>query len=245
MSPSLQTVVILQPGYLPWLGFFDQMARADVFVYYDDVQYDKHGWRNRNRIKTHRGPVWLTVPVRHRGLGLPRILDVEIDGRTSWARKHVTSLRQAYARAPFVDQCLPPIAALLLRPWRRLVDLDIELANLLATMFGLTPRVVRASTLGVGGERSERLLRICQHFGASSYLSGDAARAYLDVPLFERHGVRVEWQEFQHPSYAQQHGTFVPYLSAVDLLMNYGPASRRVLQRRASEAMTVGGEQRE
>ena len=98
------TLVVLQPGYLPWLGFFDQFRRADVFVYYDDVQYDKHGWRNRNRIKTQQGPQWLTVPVRHSGLELPRILDVVIDGRTTWARKHVMSIRQAYARAPFRER---------------------------------------------------------------------------------------------------------------------------------------------
>ena len=93
------TVVILQPGYLPWLGFFDQMRRADVFVYYDDVQYDTHGWRNRNRIKTQRGPLWLTVPVRHSGLSKPRILDVAIDTRANWAKKHLASIRQAYAAA--------------------------------------------------------------------------------------------------------------------------------------------------
>src|SRR4029450_8855945 len=101
---SPRTLAVLQPGYLPWLGFFDQMRRADVFVYYDDVQYDTHGWGNRNRIKTRQGPLWLTVPVRHSGLSKPRILDVAIDARTNWARKHVASIRQAYAAAPFVKQ---------------------------------------------------------------------------------------------------------------------------------------------
>ena len=112
---AVTTVVVLQPGYLPWLGFFDQMRRADVFVYYDDVQYDKHGWRNRNRIKTQDGPQWLTVPVRHGGQGFPRIIDVEIDGRTPWARKHVASVRQAYARAPFLQRYLPELEELLQR----------------------------------------------------------------------------------------------------------------------------------
>src|SRR2546428_2852818 len=108
-STSTKTVAILQPGYLPWIGFFDQMRRADVFVYYDDVQYDKHGWRNRNRIKTQTGPLWLTVPVHHSGLGQPSILQVEIDARVPWARKHLASIRQAYAAAPFLEQYLPPL----------------------------------------------------------------------------------------------------------------------------------------
>src|SRR5437667_10921821 len=103
-----RTVVVLQPGYLPWLGFFDQMIRSDVFVYHDDVKFDKHGWRNRNRVKSLSGaPFWLTVPVRHHGLGWPRILDVQIDNRGAWARKHVGTIRQFYPRAPFLRRYLP------------------------------------------------------------------------------------------------------------------------------------------
>jgi hypothetical protein len=228
VRPS-QTVVVLQPGYLPWLGFFDQMRRADVFVYYDDVQYDTHGWRNRNRIKTQHGPAWLTVPVRHRGLGAPRVLDVEIDNRTAWARKHLASIRQAYARAPFLEAHYPALAAILSRPWQRLVDLDLALAAMLAAALGVEAQVVRSSTLGIDGERSERLLGICERFGATTYVSGDSARSYLDEALFARHGVAVEWQAYEHPVYPQQHGAFVPYLSAVDLLLNCGPDSRAVL----------------
>jgi len=216
------TVVVLQPGYLPWLGFFDQLRRADVFVYYDDAQYDKHGWRNRNRIKTQNGPIWLTVPVRHRGEGFPKILDVEIDARTPWARKHLSSVRQAYARAPFLQRYLPALEELLAGKWERLVDLDLACAELMANWLGLRRRVERSSRLGIGGERSERLVGICRHFGAATYVSGDAAAAYLDVGLFERNGIAVEFQRYAHPTYPQRHGEFVPYLSALDLLLNCG-----------------------
>ena len=221
-QPPDITVVVLQPGYLPWLGFFDQLRRADVFVYYDDVQYDKHGWRNRNRIKTQAGPHWLTVPVLHSGLRSPKILDVEIDQRAPWARKHVDSIRQAYARAPFLKRYLPGLEALLLARWERLVDLDIACAGLMAEWFGLRRRIERSSTLGVEGERGDRLVSICRHFGASTYVSGDSAQGYLDVALFERHGIAVEWQRFVHPVYPQLHGAFAPYLSALDLLLNCG-----------------------
>jgi hypothetical protein len=217
------TVVVLQPGYLPWLGFFDQLQRADVFVYYDDVQYDKHGWRNRNRIKTQNGAQWLTVPVRHGGgNGFPRILDVEIDNRTPWARKHLASVRQAYARAPFLDRYIPELEELLQRGWERLVDLDIACAALMAQWLGMRPRIERSSTLGISGERSARLVNICARFGASKYVSGDAAAAYLDLEVFRQHGIDVEWQHYTHPTYAQLHGDFIPYLSAVDLLLNCG-----------------------
>ena len=216
-----RTVVVLQPGYLPWLGFFDQLSRADVFVYYDDVQYDKHGWRNRNRIKTQDGAQWLTVPVRHEGL--PRIADVEIDQRTAWARKHVASIRQAYARAPFLKRYLPAFEEVLQRKWERLVDLDLACASLMADWLGLKRQVERSSTLGIGGVRSERLVNICRHFGASRYVSGDSAAAYLDVPAFAAHDIAVEWQAYSHPTYPQLHGDFVPNLSALDLLFNCGP----------------------
>jgi hypothetical protein len=226
---SATTVVVLQPGYLPWLGFFDQLRRADVFVYYDDVQYDKHGWRNRNRIKTQSGPVWLTVPVRHSGAGPQRLLDVLIDQRTPWARKHLETIRQAYSRAPFLRRYVPGLEALFHAGWERLVDLDIACVDLMAEWLGIRPRVERASALAISGERSERLLNICRHFGATTYLSGDAAQTYLDVALFERHQIRVEWQRFRHPTYPQLHGDFVPFLSALDLLLNCGDDSARVL----------------
>lgn len=215
-------MVVLQPGYLPWLGFFDQLHRADVFVYYDDVQYDKHGWRNRNRIKTQAGPTWLTVPVLHSGHGVQRILDVEIDARTAWQRKHVASIRQAYARAPYCDRYLSELEEVLQRKWERLVDLDIACVELLARWLGLKRQIERSSMLGIGGERSERLLNVCLHFGASRYVSGDAAQTYLDVALFERHGIAVEWQRFVHPVYPQLHGEFLPFLSALDLVFNCG-----------------------
>ena len=233
------TVVVLQPGYLPWLGFFDQLRRSDVFIYYDDVQYDTHGWRNRNRIKTQQGPQWLTVPVRHGGLGYQRIIDVEIDARTPWTRKHLASIRQAYARAPFLTRYMPAVEDVLSEPWRLLVDLDVALVRLMAESFGLRRRVERSSALGIEGERSERLVRICQHFGATKYVSGSAAKEYLDTGMFARHDIAVEWQDFAHPVYPQLHGDFIPYLSALDLLLNCGDESADVLAGARRQAATA------
>lgn len=229
-TPASRTMVVLQPGYLPWLGFFDQMRRADIFVYYDDVQYDKHGWRNRNRIKTPDGPAWLTVPVRNHGLEQPLILDAEIDSRTPWARKHVGSLRQYYAKAPHFKRYLPEIEELLNRRWERIVDLDLAVVAMMAGWLRLSPEVHRSSTLGIGGEKTGRLVALCRHFGATRYLSGSAARDYLEVDQFEQQGIAVAWQDYQHPVYPQLHGAFVPYLSALDLLLNCGDDSRSILE---------------
>jgi hypothetical protein len=226
------TLVVLQPGYLPWLGFFDQMRRSDVFVYYDDVQFDKHGWRNRNRVKGPDGaPCWLTVPVLHSGRNWPAILDVEVDNRTPWARKHVGTLRHFYGKAPHLQRYLPALEELLERRWTLLVDLDLAVTALICGWLGLVRPTLRSSALGIGGKRSERLLALCRHVGARRYLSGEAARDYLDTELFARHGVEVEWQGYLHPVYPQQHGAFVPYLSIVDLLFNCGEESRAILDR--------------
>jgi WbqC-like protein family len=224
-----RTLVVLQPGYLPWLGFFDQMRRSDIFVYYDDVQFDKHGWRNRNRIKSPEGARWLTVPVRRAGLDT-RILDVEIDNRTAWARKHTGTIRQFYARAPYLDRYLPELEDLLQCGWERIVDLDLAVVEMICRWLGLQRvKTVRSSELGIPGERSQRLLDLCLHFGASSYLTGDAARSYLQTDLFARHQIEVRWHNYRHPIYPQQHGRFIPYLSALDLLLNCGDESAAIL----------------
>lgn len=222
-------VVILQPGYLPWLGFFDQMAAADIFVYYDDVQYDKHGWRNRNRIKTTSGPQWLSVPVRWKGLGWPSIKEVTIDNRSSWARKHRQSLKTNYSKARFFDYLFPDLERLLLQEWRWLLELDVAATAVLLNKLGLKRNILFASDLDVVGEKSERLLNICLALGAKTYLSGAAARDYLDISLFQRHGLQVEFQDYRHPVYPQLFGDFVSHLSVVDLIFNCGPQSLAIL----------------
>ncbi len=224
-----RTLAVLQPGYLPWLGFFDQMQRADIFVFYDDVRFDKNGWRNRNRIKSSTGPHWLTVPVRVGSLS-QRILETEIDDRQPWARKHVGTIKQFYAKAPYLKRYLPELEELLSgRRWERLVELDAAVIELLCSWLGIRRQLARSSELGVEGERSHRLLNLCLRYGAHRYLSGNAAQSYLDMELFASHGIEVEWQNYQHPVYPQQHGEFVPFLSALDLLLNCGDESASII----------------
>jgi hypothetical protein len=230
---DVTTLVVLQPGYLPWLGFFDQLLRSDVFVYYDDVQFDKHGWRNRNRIKSVSGPLWLTVPILHTGRHGQKILEVEIDNRRPWAKKQLASISQSYAKAPFLSQYFPELEDALLHAPPLLAELDITLVALMSKWVGIQRRIERSSQLGIEGGQSDRLLNLCKHFDANRYISGDAAKDYLDVPMFAANGVTVEWQGYQHPTYPQLHGEFVPYLSALDLVLNVGPDSLGILQRKS------------
>lgn len=223
-------ISILQPGYIPWLGFFEQMHKCDIFVLYDDVQYDKHGWRNRNRIKTANGIQWLTVPVSV-SLSEPAIVrEVRIDNSTNWRKKHLQSIRQNYSKAPFYRDHIGLFEEALTAEWELLVDLDIYIIEKLATMLGISTRMVRSSELDIPrGDKVERLVDICRIFNADTFYEGAAGRDYIDTDLFARQGIGVEFQDYVHPVYQQLYGQFVPYLSIIDLLFNHGDESLSIL----------------
>ena len=229
-------VVVLQPSYLPWLGYFDQLFQSDIFVLYDDVQYDKQGWRNRNRIKTSSGPQWLTVPVLTGGQGPQLIKDIRIDSRQNWARKHLAAIRQSYAKAPYFGLYWEELANLLGHRWHGVADLTIAGIHLLAGWLMLDRLILCSSQLGIEGGRNERLVSICKSLHADVYLSGRKAMDYLDVQMFHSVGIDVAFQNYEHPVYRQFHGPFVPYLSVLDLLFNHGPDSLAILTRGASLA---------
>jgi hypothetical protein len=168
--------------------------------------------------------------VLHHGQRQPLIIDTLIDNKVDWTRKHVGTLRQFYGKAPFAKRYIPALEDVLCRPWTHLVDLNLAVAALMAGWLKLAPHTFRASELGISGRQSQRLIDLCRHFGANRYLSGDAASDYLDVELFASHGIEVVWQNYQHPTYAQQHQPFVPYLSAIDLLLNCGDDSAAILR---------------
>jgi hypothetical protein len=234
-------VAIHQPQYLSWLGHFAKLAAADCWVFLDTVQYEKNGWQNRNRIKTPRGPQWLTVPVRAR-LGTP-IREVEIDGRQPWARRHCQALRVNYARARHFARYFGELERLLGRPWRLLADLNVEVTRWLAGALGITTRTLRASELGPAREDpTGRLVDLCVALGADTYLAGQDGARYMDPAQFEARRIAVLRQEYRHPAYAQQGGDFLPFLSVVDLLLNHGEASLSILRRgdRWAPLVTVG-----
>lgn len=218
-SPSV-SLAVLQPSYLPWLGYLEQMASVDHFVFLDDVQFDKNGWRNRNRILVHGAPHWLTVPVRPKSSTL--LKDISIVGDSRWAVKHLETIRHAYRRSPGTKELLVFLEAIFAKNYERLCDLNVDLLRAIHTKCGFQSELHLNSQLQLGGERTERLVRLCEHFGVSEYLTGQAAREYLDERAFEAIGVTVQWHEFRFPSYPQPSPTFVPFLSMVDAVCAIG-----------------------
>lgn len=225
-----KTVAVLQPSYLPWLGYLDQIAKSDVFVFYDDVQYDKNGWRNRNRIRTGgpEGWSWLTIPVTTTG-HFPPICEVRIDTRAPWQRKHLKTLRAEYSRAQYLEFLDLHFGSLFEGAESSLAAVAIESVRAMMAALAIDTPLFRSSELNICGDRNTRLLAICQYFGAAKYLSGEAARAYLDVAMFEKAGIAVEFQSYAHPVYSQTREPFISHLSAIDALLNTGPAARTFL----------------
>ena len=218
----MTTLAAHQPQYLPWLGFFDKVAPADVFVLLDNVQFKKNEWQNRNRIKGAAGPQWITVPVQHR---FPQtIAAVEVRDTEPWRRKHLRALDSNYRRAAHFEEVMAPIAAILEQPQTQLAPLNIELVRRLMQQLGIETRMVLGSEVEAREDSTLRLIDLCLQLGADTYLSG-AGADYLDQSAFAEAGISLRFQTYRHPTYPQLYGDFEPYMSVVDLLMNCGPDS--------------------
>jgi hypothetical protein len=235
--------VIIQPSYLPWRGFFHLLWLADTVVFLDDVQYDTHSWRNRNRIKGVNGAFWLTVPVRIPAWPPPEVNQVEIDNSRNWRRKHRESIRQSYGGSAWASEYLPLVEGFLERPWTNLAELDIHTTIELARTLGFQRDWLRCSELRLAGapfKPTERLIRICEAVGATHYLSGPTAKDYMDAPLFADAGVELQYMEYDYRPYEQRFGGFEPRLSVIDLLLNCGPrAAAHIWEPRARLASSA------
>jgi hypothetical protein len=219
----------MQPTYLPWLGYFDLMRCCDVFVVYDTARFSRQSWQQRNRVKTATGPLWLSVPV-HRRSGAS-IASTPVADELGWRRKHWETLRHAYAHARHAA-LLADLEPIFQSAPGRLAELNLTLIEWLAKRLCVRPKMVRASDLGseVVGPRSETIVNICRAVGGDVYLTPAGAEAYLrEDAILPAPDVEVRIQRYEHPVYPQLHGEFVPYLSAVDTVLNCGDAAADVL----------------
>jgi hypothetical protein len=228
----------IQPGYLPWLGYFDQMRRVDVFVLADEMQFSSSGWAHRNRVRGPHGAAWLTLPARPQRD--QRICEVMLDPTVPWAPEHAQRLHHFYHKSPFAPDLLAQLWSEVDARATRMIDASIPIIRFLAARFGITTPLVVSSERGL--ERAyeeqfsdrpgptERIIAIMKALGATELLEGETGRGYLDVELCAHHGIRVEFQHYVHPTYRQLHEPFVSHLSALDLLLCAGETeARRIL----------------
>jgi hypothetical protein len=227
----LKRIAIIQSNYIPWKGFFDLIAAVDEFVLYDNAQYTCGDWRNRNKIKTPQGALWLTVPVKSKGRFLQTIAETEIDG-DAWATRHWQTLGQFYRRSPYFVRIAPLLAPIYLeRRHTRLSALNRELIETVCRYLGISVELSDSSQFRLPPGKTERLLSICRQAGADEYLSGPAAKGYLDESLFRAAGVQVLWFDYDgYPEYPQPWGEFRHDVSILDLLFNCGPESPRYMK---------------
>jgi hypothetical protein len=216
---------------MPWLGYFDKIVKSDIFVFLDTVQFKKNEFQNRNKIKTAQGWMWLTVPVLYK---YPEHIDeVKINNRVDWRKKHMRALEINYQKAPYCPELFPTMEGFYTGDSESLSELNRESVLTLLKVLGVNKKTKVASEVELGGfseEPSERLAAICASLGADTYLSGAGGREYLNLDPFHTKDITVIFQEFQHPVYRQLYGDFIPNLSLLDLLFNYGPDSLNVLE---------------
>ncbi|WP_375567409.1 WbqC family protein [Oceaniradius stylonematis] len=219
-------IAIVQSAYIPWRGYFDMIGSVDAFILYDDVQYTTGDWRNRNRIRTSNGPKWLTLPVQKKHRLQRRICDVEVSD-PGWGGDHWNKLEQSYRKAPAFEETARWLRPLYETEETNLSRINCSFLTAICGFLGIKTPLGWSWDYEKSGDRSERVLALCRAAGADTYVSGPAAKGYLDVGLFESAGVSVEWFSYDRlEPYPQIHGGFEQAVSIVDLLFNCGPQAR-------------------
>ena len=220
----------MQSNYIPWKGYFDIINRVDEFILFDDRQYTRRDWRNRNLIKTAQGLHWLTIPVHAKGRYEQRIDETMISD-PEWADRHWKTIAGAYGAAPFFDQYREPVAALYKASGEeRLSDVNRRFLDAICGLLGIRTRLTWSTDYAAEGNRTERLVDLCRLAGATEYLSGPAARAYIEEDRFRDAGIELTYMDYSgYPEYPQLHGPFEHGVSIVDLLFNTGPDAHRYM----------------
>jgi WbqC-like protein family len=232
-------VAIIQSNYIPWKGYFDIINLVDEFILYDDRQYTRRDWRNRNLIKTARGLHWLTIPVHAKGRYHQRI-DETIISETEWAGRHWRTIEQAYAQAPHFREYRDELADLYASSAevKRLSEVNRRFLAKINTLLGIRTRLAWSTDYQAEGDRTRRLVSLCQAAGAAEYLSGPAARNYIDEDEFARAGIELVYMDYTgYPEYSQLHGPFEHGVTVLDLLFNTGPAAPSYMKSFAARAV--------
>jgi len=223
-STKSKKTAILQSSYIPWKGYFDLINDVDEFVLFDDVQYTRRDWRNRNRIKTNQGVNWLTIPVNVKGNYLQSIKDVQVANQ-QWARDHYMTMCHSYSKAP----CFPQYKDWLHDLYNQaeklqlLSEVNYLFIESICRVLSIQAKLSWSSQYQLEEGKSERLLSICKQNGAQTYVSGPSAKDYLDEPLFKDQGVNVSWFDYDgYPEYSQVHPPFEHRVSVIDLILHVG-----------------------
>jgi hypothetical protein len=215
-------IAILQSNYIPWKGYFDIIAAVDEFIVYDEVQYTKNDWRNRNKIKTSAGVQWITIPVYQKKLS-QKISETQVSD-TRWALKNWNSIKSSYGRAPYFKELAEPFETFYTTTKLKLLsEINLFLITLICDVLGIKTVIKNSADYLLEGDPTERLVNLCKQCQAGIYISGPAAKNYLREDLFRQENIEISWMDYSgYPEYPQAHPPFSHYVSIVDLLFNTG-----------------------
>lgn len=224
-------VAIMQPTFLPWVGYFALLDHVDLLILLDDVQFDKRSWQQRNRIKTAQGPQWLSVPVLTKGLRNQSIMDAQVQDANRFCEMALKSIQHAYGKAPYYEAVCTAIEPAFIASRHGLCALNIALIEALAGLLDISTRVVKSSQTPVSSAKALRLADLCKNYNATNYISPPGSRSYLegDRELCQA-GVNLLYFQYDHPIWPQLHGESLQHISALDLVMNALPHSRDIMR---------------
>ncbi len=227
-------ITIHQPEHLPWLGLFNKIAKAEMFVILDSVQYEKNYFQSRNKILGTNGVQWINIPVNVKGHMDGTIATTEIStapNNLKWKTKYLQTIRQSYGKYPFFDEVYPVLETAILTESPYFCDINIAIIKDFCECLDIHPEYVRSSELSVNGLKSSLILDICKEVGATTYIAGPSGRDYLDMESFKEAGIEVKFNDYAHPVYPQKRTEeFTDHLSALDLFMNCGfEESKRII----------------
>lgn len=219
-----------QPSYLPWLGLLHKIALSDIFVILDEVQFEKNSFSNRNKIKGPNGEFWLTVPIHLKGHLESTIQQTKISENVPWAVKHLKAIENCYRKAPYFDCYIAFFRECYARFWTNLAELDEYMLKFFIQAFDIHVDVQKMTAADFQHKKADLVLALCQKYQADIYVFGALGKDYASAEDFERQGVKIHFQDYKHPHYAQLYGSFISHLSAVDLLFNHGPQAKDIMR---------------
>ncbi len=231
-------VGVIQSSFIPWRGYFDFIASVDLFVFYDDVQYSKNGWRNRNRIKCRDGTRWLTVPVRHRKLS-QRICETEIDDRKDWRSGHHRLWNDEYANSPFFDDAMQLLGNMGAGVDVTISELNVRLIRAVCGYLDIATPMIFSGDLNIEGTGTDRLISLLREVRGTTYLSGPSADNYLDKSKFREAGVRLEYKSYDYGLYPQLWGAFDGAVTVLDVIANLGPNAKGFIRSLSPDKVVV------
>jgi len=218
-----------QPMYLSWLGLFHKITISDVYVYLDNVQFEKNSFSNRNRIKSARESIWLTVPVLLENHLKKTIKEIQIDNSKDWRKKHWKSIYLNYKKAHFFNKYADFFEDVYKKEWHYLTELNEYMLKWFLKELGINVKYYKASELNFEGYKSDLVLDMCKKLGADLYIFGMLGKDYAEKEKFTKQGIKIYFQDYKHSLYPQLHGEFLSYMSTIDLLFNCGDKSLEIL----------------